>query len=172
MERLISEYTKLVKGLTLEGCKAEELLREFEDGNLVVINQDCEKPYIRVKKGSRTYFTYYGIPSSNELLPFLNSLLWISNNNVDIDVKGISGEVKLFVTPTCTKCPITAELLYKLVIVNDKMNLEVYDAEIYEEEAKKFRVLSVPKIIINGKELPGTFPTKILIEMMIRASSS
>ncbi|MEM1627078.1 MAG: thioredoxin family protein [Sulfolobaceae archaeon] len=172
MEKLASEYVKDIRGLTLEGCKSEEFLREFEKGNSIVINRDCEKPYIKIKRGSRTYFTYYGIPSGNELLPFLNSLIWVVNGSVDLEAKGISGEVKLFVTPSCTKCPFVAELLYKLALVNDRMSLEIYDAEVYEEEASKFRVLSVPKIIINGKEIPGSFLTRVLIEMMLRASYS
>jgi len=173
----VSQYINYIHDLTIESCKGNEILDYFKDRLNIVSKEDCDKPYIKVYKGNRLYFTYYGTPSVNEFLPFLNALVRISNNTIQLDDKEkelaskINGNVKLFVTPGCAKCPIAAELLYQLPIYNEKINLEIVDVEAYEDLGKKYRVLNVPKIILNEKvEVPGTFPLTIILKMLAKGS--
>jgi len=174
---IVSQYINYIHDLTIESCKGNEILDYFKDKLNIVSKEGCDKPYIKVYKGNRLYFTYYGIPSVNEFWPFLNALVRISNNAIQLDDKEkelaskINGNVKLFVTPDCTKCPIAAELLYQLPIYNENVNLEIIDVEAYEDLGKKFRVLNVPKIILNEKvEVPGTFPPAIILKMLAKGS--
>jgi len=175
-KNIIKSYLSAVKKeVIIQQCKGEELFDEFKDYINVETVSECEKPFVRVKKGDRVYFTYYGIPVANELWPFLNSLVRISNNLVNLDEKElelarqVKGSIKLFVTPDCTKCPITAEFLYQVSQVNENVKLEVYDVTEYREEGERYRVLSVPKIVFNEKvEIPGTFPSVIILKMMLK----
>lgn len=175
-DEIIKQYSRSIFGLTIEQCKQlDELLNNLSNNNSI-ITLDCYKPFIKVKKGDRTFFTYYGIPVINELWPFLNALARISNNVISLDEEEkklalqLSGNLKLFVTPECTKCPIAAELLYQVVIVNNKLDLEVIDIGEYTEYMDKYRVLSTPKIIFNEKEFPGSFPPHILLKMLARST--
>ncbi|ARM76660.1 thioredoxin family protein [Acidianus manzaensis] len=175
---IIKQYSKSIFGLSIEQCKqSEDIINNLSENNSI-INANCGKPFIKVKKGDRTFFTYYGIPAVNELWPFLNALTRISNNVINLDEEEknlatqISGNLKLFVTPECTKCPIAAELLYQVSILNDKVNLEIIDIEEYNEYVDKYRVLSTPKIILNEKEFPGGFPPHILLKMLAKSSTS
>ncbi|BCU69119.1 thioredoxin family protein [Stygiolobus caldivivus] len=177
-DNIISQYAKFVKGLTLEHCKEEEeLVYKLSNENNVIEKDGCDKPYIKVLKNDRVYFIYYGVPTSNELWPFLNALIRVSNNVVQLDEKErseamkIKGNIKLFVTPDCTKCPIAAELLYQLPVINENINLEIIDVTEYEDLGKKYRVLNVPKIVLNDSaEIPGGFPPHIILKMLIKSS--
>lgn len=176
-DSIISQYSKFIKGLTIEECKLTDEFSFLENGNNVIKRDDCEKPFVKVSKGERAYFIYYGIPSVNEFWPFLNSLVRISNNVVQLEEKEkesvlkIKGNIKLFVTPDCTKCPITAELLYQIPVINNNVFLEIIDVNEYEELGKKYHVLSVPKIVLNDKvEIPGGFPPHIILKMLVKGS--
>ncbi|WP_338602038.1 thioredoxin family protein [Sulfolobus tengchongensis] len=177
---VIKQYLSAIKAkegnIKIQECKGEELFYQFKDFVNVETIQDCNRPFAKVIKDNRIYFTYYGIPIVNELWPFLNSLIRISNNVVNLDekelelAKKIKGNVKLFVTPDCTKCPITAEFLYQVAQINENVELEIYDVTEYEEEKEKYRVLSVPKIVFNSRvEIPGGFPSIVILKMMLRA---
>ena len=174
---IISQYSKFIKGLTIEQCKADEVVDKLTEGNNIIEKDSCDKPYIKVLKNNRLFFTYYGIPTANELWPFLNSLIRVANNAVQLDEKEkaeavkIRGNIKLFVTPDCTKCPIAAELLYQIPIVNESVSLEIIDVTEYEELGKKYRVLNVPKIVLNENvEIPGGFPPHIILKMLVKGS--
>lgn len=175
-DNVIKQYSKAIHGLTIEHCRQPEELINNLFGSNTLISLNCDKPLIRVKKGQRTLFTYYGVPAVNELWPFLNALIRASNGIINLDQEEknlaikISGNIKLFVTPQCTKCPIAAELLYQVAILNNKVDLEIIDVEEYEEYIEKYRVLSTPKIVFNGKEFPGGFPPQILLKMLSKSS--
>lgn len=174
---VISQYINYIRGLTIEGCKSDEILDYFKDKLNIISKEGCDKPYIKVLKNKRLYFTYYGIPTENEFWPFLNALVRVSNDTIHLDEKEkelaskIAGNIKLFVTPDCTKCPIAAELLYQLPILNNNINLEIIDVTTYEDLGKKYRVLNVPKIVLNEKvEVPGSFTPIIILKMLAKGS--
>ncbi|AWR98330.1 glutaredoxin [Acidianus sulfidivorans JP7] len=175
---IIKQYSKSIFGLSIEQCKQPEEIINNLSANNSIITSSCTKPFVKIKKGDRVFFTYYGIPAVNELWPFLNALARISNNVINLDEEEkklagqIAGNLKLFVTPDCTKCPIAAELLYQVSILNDKINLEIIDIDEYNEFIDKYRVLSTPKIIFNEKEFPGGFPPHILLKMLAKSASS
>jgi len=177
-EQIIRQYLTAIHGITLEYCNSDDFISYFIGSSIELRKIECKKPLIVVKKDDRIFFSYYGIPEINELWPFLNALVRISNNKVQLDssememAATISGNIKLFVTPDCTKCPIAAELLYQLPIINKKTSLEIIDITSYTELGEKYRVLSVPKIVLNDKtELPGSFPPAILLKMLVKSSN-
>ncbi|MEL9969987.1 MAG: thioredoxin family protein [Metallosphaera sp.] len=179
-ESIIKQYLKMIGNLKIKYCKASDFISQLTGANVSFEERtDCQKPELQVWVNERRMFSYMGIPSMNELWPFLNALVRISNNSVQLDpqelelAKSVVGNVKLFVTPDCTKCPIAAELLYQVALVNDKVSLEIIDTETYDEIAKKYHVLSVPKIVLNEKtEIPGGFPPNIVLKMLAKSSQA
>jgi alkyl hydroperoxide reductase subunit AhpF len=177
---IVEQYIKAIKpNVRVTHCKAGDILEPLTSAIEVTEKEECDKPFIEVsRKGeSRNMFVYKGVPMINEFWPFLNALVRVSNNLVHLEDKEkemasqLAGNVKLFVTPDCTKCPIAAELLYQVAILNDKVNLEIIDSSVYDDLANKFRVMSVPKIIVNDKtEVPGGFPPDIILKMILKAT--
>ncbi|MCY0860045.1 MAG: thioredoxin family protein [Sulfolobaceae archaeon] len=161
--------------LILRVCKiSDDLLNLFDylKSRIEVIDE-CYKPVVEVVK-TRKYFTYYGEPRENELLPFLNSLSRIEKGYTELSedekakAKQISLNLKLFVTPTCTVCPIVADYLYQLAQESEGLQLEVYDIIEYDELQEKYRVYNVPKLVINDKlSLPGGLPKEIILKTLI-----
>lgn len=175
-DSIISQYKGMIGGVRVEYCDSD--LVKYLKGSLEAEEKECDKTFISVYKGDRKYYTYYGEPEANELWPFLNSLVRISKDIVHLTdterdlASQISGDVKLFVTKDCTKCPAVAELLYQVAILNPKVRLSIIDSEEYEDEARKYRVMSVPKIILNEKtEVPGSFTPGIVLKMLAKGSA-
>ncbi|BCS94043.1 hypothetical protein L3N51_00385 [Metallosphaera sp. J1] len=177
-DSIVKQYVKVLRNLKISHCKASELISQLSGASIEVEESEgCERPQIQVWSNGRRHFSYLGIPSMNELWPFLNALVRISTNTVQLDqqeldmAKMVRGNVKLFVTPDCTKCPIAAELLYQVALVNQNVELEIIDSEVYDDLAKKYHVMSVPKIVLNDKtEIPGGFPPNIVLKMLVKSS--
>jgi alkyl hydroperoxide reductase subunit AhpF len=172
---IIKQYSNVIKGLKIEECLADDLFDEMKVNNEIVKLDGCNRPVIKVEKEGRRFFTYYGVPKINELWPFLNALVRISFNTVHLQddemelAKKLKGNLKLFVTATCTHCPAVAELFYQISIINESVNLEIYDVDVYEEYIDKYHVLSTPKIVYNEKEFPS-FPPLILLKMLAKST--
>jgi len=179
---IVEQYLKAIKpNLELIHCKAGDVLEAFERVVEVREVEECQKPFVEVKRKGEDekLFSYLGVPMINEFWPFLNALVRASNNLIHLEEKEkemaekLTGDIKLFVSPDCTKCPVAAELLYQVALANRKVKLQIIDSTVYNDLADKFRVMSVPKIIVNDKtEVPGGFPPDMILKMILRATQS
>jgi len=112
---------------------------------------------------------FYGIPSGYEFSTFLEALKMAGGElKPDNKVKEFfdsSDGVKLevFVTPTCPHCPASAYVALKFAMLSSKVKGHVYEAMEFPEMASKYRVMGVPKTIVNdGKgEYVGGYPEDI-----------
>ena len=121
---------------------------------------------------------FYGIPYGYEYTTLIETIKMLSTKNTQLSdnvlnkVKNIDKDVtiKVFVTPTCPYCPMAAISAYKFAIENDKIKAEVYDASEFPEEASKYNVFAVPKVVINEKiSFEGAVPERIFIEKILEA---
>ena len=136
--------------------KAKE--HNVEDGPVTLIRSE------HVKGDPR----YYGIPSGYEFGPFLEILKMASEEiNVSGDAKSFfdANDIKLevFVTPTCPHCPTSAYVAMKFAMASSKVKGYVYEAMEFPEIARKYRVMGVPKTVINeGRgEFVGGYPEDV-----------
>ncbi|MEM4359394.1 MAG: thioredoxin family protein [Candidatus Bilamarchaeaceae archaeon] len=113
---------------------------------------------------------YYGIPSGYEFPAFLEVLKVGSGVNGASDfVKGFfdslpeETKIEVFVTPVCPHCPTSAYIAMKFAIASAKVKGYVYEAMEFPEIATKYRVMGVPKTVINeGKgEFVGGYPEDV-----------
>ena len=161
IKSLLQEVSALSDKIELETYDVEsEKAKEHnvENGPVILIRSE------HVKGDPR----YYGIPSGYEFGPFLEILKMASEEiKVSDDAKNFfdSNDIKLevFVTPTCPHCPTSAYVAMKFAMASSKVKGYVYEAMEFPDIARKYRVMGVPKTIINeGKgEYVGGYPEDV-----------
>jgi len=161
IKELLSEVAGLSEKLELEvdevgSEKAKE--HNIENGPVILVKSE------HVKGDAR----YYGIPSGYEFGPFLEIIKMASSEiKLSGDAKTFfdSNDVKLevFVTPTCPHCPTSAYVAMKFAMGSEKVKGYVYEAMEFPDIAKKYKVMGVPKTVINeGKgEYVGGYPEDV-----------
>lgn len=121
---------------------------------------------------------FMGIPGGYEFKAFLNTILLISSGSVEDseeikkELAGIKGdvEIKVFVTPTCPYCSTAVATAHKLAMLNSKITSKMIEAVEFRELAGKYRVMAVPKIVINDKiEFEGAVPENIFVKKILEA---
>ncbi len=161
---LLKQYSNYIKpNLEIVTCKSEKLFERMDIK--VKVEEGCEKPYIKVLKNNRLYFTYYGIPSSYQLWSFMNALVRISNDLVHLNdsereiASKLKGTIRVHVAPECSRCSAALEVLYQVAIINDQVRLEVID-----DEGKTRDPEELPIIEVDGKvKVKGSGYSPILL---------
>ncbi len=164
IKSLLSEITSLsdkvkIEIYDLERDKTAAAQYDVTTGPVIIFKSE------NVKGDAR----FYGMPSGFEFATFLEVLKMAGGElMVDNKVKeffDLSDGVKLevFVTPTCPHCPASAYVALKFAMVSSRVKGYVYEAMEFPEIASKYRVMSVPKTIVNdGRgEYVGGYPEDI-----------
>ncbi len=127
-----------------------------------------EKPNVR----------FIGLPLGYEFSVFLQDILSISNNRIDLSLdaaKKISKidkkvNIKVFVTPTCPYCPGAVYIAHQFALLNTNIVSEMIEAIEFPELAEKYDVYAVPKIVINDKvEFEGAVPDNFFANKVLEA---
>lgn len=176
-----------------KGCQycreIKELLRELtslsEHVKVVIhdISSDEAKktkaeyaPLIVVKGRNKGDIRFYGIPSGYEFGAFLATLIDASKGDTEELDEGLKQEIrsldkplhiKVFVTPSCPYCPLSARLSYIMALLNPNIRSDVYEVIEYSDLANMYNVISVPKTIVNEKlQFEGAYPPDIVIKKL------
>ena len=88
----------------------------------------------------RTNVRFLGIPSGHEFTVFIDDIINISRNQVDIKystAKALSTinkkvHIMVFVTPTCPYCPITVRTAHQFALFNKNITSEMIEAMEYQ----------------------------------------
>jgi len=137
-------------------------------------------PAILIMRGTKDKFEYlgvrfFGIPAGYEFTSLLDSILTVS-----IGVPGISEEgqkflkgmekdvhIEVFVTPTCPYCPRAVILAHHMALISEKVTADMVEAQEFPEMAQKYRVMGVPRTVINGKyHQEGAAPERMIIQLL------
>ncbi|MFZ0240283.1 MAG: thioredoxin family protein [Desulfobacterales bacterium] len=102
---------------------------------------------------------YCGIPSDNELSPFIEAVACLKTGAPDVDgaivrrLRGIRppAAMALYIAPSCTFCPTVVRRLFPLPFVVEGLRLEIVDGVFFREAAEKNKVRSVPTLILDGQ---------------------
>lgn len=110
---------------------------------------------------------YHGIPLGHEINSLLTGILDVSGHPSGFDqatidyIKSIDKEVdmKVFVTLSCPHCPGAVSTAHKIALLNPKIKASMVEAQTFQDEAVKYQVSGVPKIVFNDtKSLLGNQP--------------
>ncbi len=168
IENLLEEVSSLSSKITYKTYDYQsDIAKNYEVKTAPVILFK-QKPNIR----------FLGIPSGHEFSAFLEDIIRISRNEVDLKLataQKISRikkpvHIMVFVTPTCPYCPIAVRTAHMFALINPNIRSEMIEALEYRELAEKWNVMAVPKVVINEKvEFEGAYPEEIFAEKVLEA---
>lgn len=121
-----------------------------------------ETPYVRILRSDGTYtgLAFHGIPGGHEFTSFILGLYNVSGAGQSIEeelkneIKSIDKEVnlKIIVSLTCTMCPDLVVATQRIASLSDKVRAEVYDVNHFPDLREKYKIMSVPCMVINDEK--------------------
>ncbi|MBI5590905.1 MAG: thioredoxin family protein [Deltaproteobacteria bacterium] len=124
---------------------------------------------------------YRAVPLGHELLPFLEALSWVFNEQAQpplpfsslLDLLTLPAELKLYIAEQCPFCPAVVQSLLPLAISSQWVHLTVIDAGLYLEEACRDRIQSVPTLVLDEQfRWTGSIKIQEVLEAMIHRDPS
>ena len=120
-----------------------------------------EQPCVRVCRadGSWTGLAFHGVPGGHEFTSFVLGLYNAAGPGQPVDadlaaaVKTLGEKsLKVLVTLNCTMCPELVTAAQKIAAGNEKITAEVYDINHFPELRERYRVMSVPCLVVDDGE--------------------
>lgn len=107
--------------------------------------------------GTDTGLAFHGVPGGHEFTSFVLGLYNAAGPGQALDaeaaaqIKAISEPVdmKILVSLSCTMCPELVTAAQKIAAENDGVRAEVYDLNHFADLKEKYKVMSVPCLVIN-----------------------
>ena len=117
------------------------------------------KPCVRVCKDDGTYtgLAFHGVPGGHEFTSFMLGLYNAAGPGQPLEENVLSrarsinkpADIKVFVSLSCTMCPDLVVAAQRIAALNEKVTTEVYDLNHYAEFRDKYKIMSVPCMVIN-----------------------
>ena len=118
-------------------------------------------------KGQYKGVKFSGFPGGHEINSFITAIIQMSGNHPEYPQELLDRiakitkpvDIKVFVTLSCPHCPGAVETAHRLAMLNPNIKGVMIEAQTFNELSNKYKVSSVPKIVINDKhELLGNQP--------------
>ena len=144
LKEYIHELAKLTDRLTVEETYGEE----------------SELPCVEVlrENGEYTGLAFHGVPGGHEFTSFILGLYNAAGKGQALDDKTVEEidkisektDMKILVSLSCTMCPELVTAAQKIASMNELVSAEVYDLNHFPELRDKYKVMSVPCLVINN----------------------
>ena len=103
--------------------------------------------------------SYCGIPSHNELAPFIEALAFLNAGKADLSESIVDrlqnarppASVSVYVAPFCKFCPDVVRRLLPLPFAVDGLRMRIIDGVLFKDAAEEDRVRSVPTVILENQ---------------------
>jgi glutaredoxin-like protein len=121
---------------------------------------------------------FYGFPFGYEFRTLIDAMLLASSGRTDlaegtkqkIREINVPVSIQVFVTLTCPHCSSAAMTAYQFAVENGLIKAEIIEANEFPHLAMKYRVMGVPKIVVNDKvEFVGAVPENLFLEQVLLA---
>ncbi|MBR6697535.1 MAG: FAD-dependent oxidoreductase [Lachnospiraceae bacterium] len=151
VSKKLQEYVKALTSMT------DKLSME-----IVSDKADEFAPCVKLYKGnSYTGIAFHGVPGGHEFTSFVLGIYNAAGPGQAMDegirkrIEGIKPRIniKILVTLSCTMCPDLVVAAYHMAAVGDNVTAEVYDISHYENLRNKYKVMSVPCMVINDEHV-------------------
>ena len=116
-------------------------------------------PYVTVcsADGSETGLAFHGVPGGHEFTSFVLGLYNAAgpgqaiSNDTKQQIAAITTPVsmKILVTLSCTMCPDLVVAAQRIAAENPHIKAHVYDIRHFEDLKERYKVMSVPCLVIN-----------------------
>lgn len=186
MPQLNAVFERMEHAVTLrvhagDDEKSHELLSDMKELSdlsdklkLEQVSDGDYLPYVELVRedGSSTGMAFHGVPEGHEFSSFVLSFYNASGKGQPIEdellnqVKAISQnvDIKVMVSLSCTMCPDLVVAAQRMASLSDKVTTHIYDAGLYPDLRTKYRIMSVPCLVVNDKEV--SFGKKKLPELL------
>ena len=133
-----------------------------------------ERPFVRILRedGSDTGLGFHGVPGGHEFTSFVLGLYNAAGSGQEIDAQMMERihaikkpiHIKILVTLACSMCPDLVTAAQKIAAENPQVTAEIYDVMLYPSYQKRYKVMSVPCLVVNGEHV--AFGRKTLPELL------
>ena len=112
-------------------------------------------------RGEYSGVKYHGVPGGHELNSFILAIYNLAGPGQAMDaavrdsIKSISKKtnIKVMVSLACHFCPDVVVGAQRIAIENPNVEAEMVDISNFQDIKKKYKVMSVPAMIINDEEV-------------------
>jgi len=159
----------LILELTLDESPLSAELKEFVEElakltpSLTVRYEgtDNDAPSVRLLRedGSWTGNAFHGVPSGHEFGSFVMGLFNTAGPGQPLEedvLQAIASlpktDIQILVTLGCSMCPELVMAAQQIAAKNEAVTAQIYDVMHYSALRRQYNVMSVPMLIVNGKE--------------------
>ncbi len=104
---------------------------------------------------------FHGVPGGHEFSPFVIAMYNMAGKGQEIapellqEIHNINCEIKIqvIVSLSCTMCPDLVMAVQRIALENSRIQADIYDIAHFSELKEKYRIMSVPCMIINEKRV-------------------
>ena len=134
--------------------------------NLEVCDRQAEKSFapcveVCLADGTATGLAFHGVPSGHEFTSFVLGLYNAAGPGqaIDEDTKQKIATVtkpidmKILVTLSCTMCPDLVVATQRIAAASPNITAHVYDIRHFEHLKDQYKVMSVPCLVVNNKDV-------------------
>ena len=134
--------------------------------NLEVCDRQAEKSFapcveVCLADGTPTGLAFHGVPSGHEFTSFVLGLYNAAGPGqaIDEDTKQKIATVtkpidmKILVTLSCTMCPDLVVATQRIAAASPNITAHVYDIRHFEHLKDQYKVMSVPCLVVNNKDV-------------------
>ncbi len=139
----------------------EELTRLTDKLTLEIEESSEEAPCVRVCRadGSFTGLAFHGVPGGHEFTSFVLGLYNAAGpgqaleEDVLAEIRALGpAEMKVLVSLSCTMCPELVTAAQRIAAENEQISAEVYDLNHFPALRDRYKVMSVPCLVIGDGE--------------------
>ena len=108
-----------------------------------------------------TGIVFAGVPMGHEFTSFILAILQVGGYPLKIEkelidqIKSIKGsyEFETYISLSCHNCPDVVQGLNVMSLLNPGIKHTMIDGDVYQDEVRDKKIMSVPTIFLNGKSL-------------------
>ena len=151
--------TELEEYMTALAALTDKLTVEVEDRQMSSEIAPCVK--VCLADGTETGLAFHGVPGGHEFTSFVLGLYNAAGPGQALDEEirqkimaiRMPVDVKILVSLSCTMCPDLVVAVQRIAAENPRVSAEVYDIHHFEELKNRYRVMSVPCMVINDEKV-------------------
>ena len=149
LESFITDLAKLSDKLELEVCD-----RQAEKSFAPCVE-------VCLADGTATGLAFHGVPSGHEFTSFVLGLYNAAGPGQTMDenakqkIAAITKpiDMKILVTLSCTMCPDLVVAVQRIAAANPHITAHAYDIRHFESLKDQYKVMSVPCLVVNSKDV-------------------
>lgn len=178
------EYCKDVQQLMEELSQINEKIRvevydlAKDEKKAKELNIDKTPAILLIGKKANTKMRFFGLPAGYELETLLEDLIDTSRGTSELSPTTKAGisqitkpvHIQVFTTLTCPYCARAVRMAHQIALENDLITADMIESAEFPLLADSYSVISVPKVIINGKkEFVGAVPESQFLQQILSA---